>query len=104
MDEMGRERNYVLLKAAPFRGISLDIQAAELTRWPVGPPGIRKAMEFWPLRDEESGIELCGIGCQEAGTGDVYASVAILFGTGVGNQGGAPGTMTDNAGCRVLRQ
>ena len=59
---------------------------------------IREVMRFYPLTDEESGLELCGISFQEAGTGDVYLTVAILFGVGVGNQGGAPGSVTDNAG------
>ena len=64
--------------------------------------GIRKVMEFYPLEDADSKLQLCGISWQEGGTGDVYLSAAILFGVGVGNQGGAAGSMTDYAGC-VLR-
>lgn len=63
--------------------------------------GIRRTMKFYPLTDEESGLEPTGISWLQGGTGDVYASVAILFGTGVGNQGGAAGTTADNAGCVI---
>jgi hypothetical protein len=41
---------------------------------------------------------------QEQGTGDAYISPAILFGVGVGNQGGAVGSMTDYAGCVIHTQ
>ena len=64
--------------------------------------GIPTVMEFHGLKDEQSGLELCGVGWQEGGTGDVYLSAAILFGIGCGNQGGAAGTMTDNAGLKLL--
>lgn len=63
--------------------------------------GIRKTMEVYPLRDDETGLELSGIAWQEAGTGVVYLSAAVLFGVGVGNQGGAAGTKTDYAGCLI---
>jgi hypothetical protein len=61
-------------------------------------------MEFSNARDEASGLELTGITWQESGTGDTYFSVAILFGVGVGNQGGAAGTVTDNAGLLIKTQ
>jgi hypothetical protein len=64
--------------------------------------GIPRVMEFYGLKEEQSGLDLCGIGWQEGGTGDVYLSAAILFGIGCGNQGGAAGTMTDNAGLKLL--
>ncbi len=63
--------------------------------------GIREVMRFYPMRDEQTGLELCGISFQEAGTGQVHLSVALLFGVGVGNQFGSPGTKTDNAGLLV---
>jgi hypothetical protein len=59
---------------------------------------IPRVMDFVPLKDEESGLELAGVSWQEAGTGDLFLGVTILFGVGVGNQGGAVGTMTDYAG------
>jgi hypothetical protein len=49
--------------------------------------GVPRVMEFWPLTDSESGLELCGIGWQQGGTGDTIVSAAILFGIGCGNQG-----------------
>lgn len=63
----------------------------------AGDLGIPKVMEFYPLKDEHSGLELLGVGWQEKGTGDVYVSAAILFGVGIGNQNGTPGSKTDNA-------
>ncbi len=60
--------------------------------------GVPKVMEFYPVQDDESKLSLTGVTWQEQGTGDTFLSVAILFGTGVGNQGGAPGSVTDNAG------
>ena len=64
--------------------------------------GVPKVMEFYPLRDAESRLELTGVSWQEQGTADVYLSAAILFGVGCGNQGGAAGTMTDSAGPKIL--
>jgi len=64
--------------------------------------GIKAMMKFYPLRDEDTGLELCGISWQEGGTGDIYLSVAILYGVTCGNGGGAPGTRTDDAGL-ILR-
>jgi hypothetical protein len=58
-------------------------------------------MDFNSITDKESGLELAAISWQEAGTGDVFLTAAILFGVGVGNQNGAAGTMTDNAGCLI---
>jgi hypothetical protein len=63
---------------------------------------VPRVMEFWPLTDAESGLELCGVGWQESGTGDVIVSAAILFGIGAGNQGTGAGAMTDNAGLKLL--
>lgn len=60
--------------------------------------GVPQVMEFYPIEDPESGLFLTGVAWQEVGTGDVYVSAAVLFGVGAGNQGGAAGTITDNAG------
>lgn len=64
--------------------------------------GVPKVMEFYPLRDSESGLEMTGVSWEEQGTGDIYLASAILFGVGCGNQGGAAGSMTDNAGLKLL--
>jgi hypothetical protein len=66
--------------------------------------GVPKVMEFFPMSDAESGIEMTGVAWQEPGTGDVYVSAGILFGVGVGKQGGAAGAITDNAGVRIVSQ
>jgi hypothetical protein len=48
--------------------------------------GVCRVMELWPLRDEESGLELIGISWQEGGTGDVYVAAALPFSVGCGNR------------------
>jgi hypothetical protein len=64
--------------------------------------GIPEVMKFYPMVDEQSGLSLTGVGWQEAGTGDVYVGCGVLFGIGAGKQGGAAGTITDNAGVRLV--
>jgi hypothetical protein len=64
--------------------------------------GVPKVMEFHQIQDDESGIFMTGASWQEVGTGDVYVSAGILFGIGAGNQGGAAGAITDNAGLRIV--
>jgi hypothetical protein len=60
-------------------------------------------MAFYPLKDEHTGLEMTGIAWQEVGTGDLYVSAAILFGLGLGNQNGTPGSKTDNAGLLIAQ-
>jgi hypothetical protein len=62
---------------------------------------VPRVMEFYPLEDSESGLYLTGVSWQEVGTGDVYVSAAILYGVSSGNQGGAPGAITDSAGLLI---
>jgi hypothetical protein len=62
---------------------------------------VPRVMEFYPLEDSESGLYMTGVAWQEVGTGDVYVSAAILFGVSCGNQGGAPGAITDSAGLLI---
>lgn len=66
--------------------------------------GVPKVMEFYPMSDVGSGVNMTGAAWQEAGTGDVYVALGLLFGVGSGKQGGAAGTITDNAGCLLLSQ
>jgi len=89
---------------APFIGICGDRRAITMAvRRPdfsnaAEQLGVPQVMEFFPIEDDETGLQLLGVQWQEVGTGDVYVSCAILFGIGSGNQGGAPGSVTDNAG------
>lgn len=64
--------------------------------------GVPKIMEFYPMSDAESGFEMMGVAWQEPGTGNVYVGAGALFGVGAGKQGGAAGTITDNAGVRIV--
>ena len=63
--------------------------------------GIPEVMSFDQLADELSGVHMTGTGWQEAGTADVYVACGVLFGVGVGKQGGAAGTITDNGGLLI---
>lgn len=76
------------------RGIDFGNAAKQL--------GIPEVMSFYPMTDPETGISMTGVGWQEAGTGDVYVGAGILFGVSAGCQGGAAGTITDNAGVRIV--
>jgi hypothetical protein len=64
--------------------------------------GVPKIMEFYPMSDAMSGVEMTGVAWQEAGTGDVFIGAGLLFGVGAGKQGGANGAITDNAGIRIV--
>ncbi|HZR17961.1 MAG TPA: hypothetical protein VFE51_11630 [Verrucomicrobiae bacterium] len=74
------------------RRIEFSNAAAEL--------GVPEIMQFRPMSDP-TGLEMTGVDWQQPGTGDVYVSAAVLFGTAGGAQGGAPGAITDSAGLRV---
>ena len=45
---------------------------------------------------------MLGIKWQEAGTFDIYMTMAVLFGSAVGAQGGSAGTIADKAGYRLI--
>jgi hypothetical protein len=64
--------------------------------------GVPKVQEFYPMVDELSGIHMTGTAWQEVGTGNVLIGCGLLFGVSAGNQGGAAGTITDNAGVRIV--
>jgi hypothetical protein len=77
------------------RGLELPDKMLERLR-------IRKVMNFFPLLDEESQLSLTAAVWQEAGTADAFISVGALVGFHIGNGGGAIGSMTDNAGARIV--
>ena len=60
--------------------------------------GVKPSMLFEQQTDPVSGLPITACSFQEAGTGDVYAALGCLVGTASGNQGGVPGSITDNAG------
>lgn len=60
--------------------------------------GIPSIAKFETLQDEATGLTFLGISWMEAGTFDTYVTVAVLYGVSAGNQGGAAGAITDNAG------
>lgn len=98
-------REYVDYPASQIGGVAGDRRACvfavrkiEEASHVADDLGIPKVMEFYPIKDETTGLEMTGLGWQEAGTGDYYVSAAILFGLGIGNQGGTPGSLNDSAG------
>ncbi len=60
--------------------------------------GVKPSMLFEQQTDLVSGIPVTAVGYQDPGTGDVYMALTCLVGTASGNQGGLPGSLTDNAG------
>lgn len=78
------------------RGVDYS-NAADLLRVP-------KVVETVPMQDDETGFPFTAVGYQKYGTGDVTFSLAVLFGIGAGNQGGAADTKTDPAGVRFVTQ
>jgi hypothetical protein len=85
------DKRLAVVSVRPIEDVSLNVEAL----------GIPKVMGFYPVKDDESGLSMTGVSWQEAGTGDVYFSAAILFGIEVGNQGGVPGSCTDTAGLLI---
>lgn len=63
--------------------------------------GVPQIASFSTITDPDSGLSLMGIGWQEQGTFDTYLTIALLYGTAAGSQGGADGALLDNAGYRV---
>lgn len=64
--------------------------------------GIPQVMAQEVISDPDSGMQFLLFKWQEAGTGDLYMSLALLFGAVCGAQGGSAGAKTDYAGHRVV--
>lgn len=64
--------------------------------------GIPQIAAFDIVSDPQTGLSLLGISWQEAGTFDVYVTVAILYGVTAGRQSGAAANATDKAGVRLI--
>jgi hypothetical protein len=63
--------------------------------------GIPMIAKFDTLTDPDSGLSLFCIEWMEAGTFDLYTTVALLYGAAAGKQAGNAGTICDKAGYRV---
>jgi hypothetical protein len=72
-----------------MRGIRFSNAAEEL--------GAPQIIRFYPMVCEAD-MPATGVLWQAQNTGDLFVSAAILYGLAAGSQGGAPGTITDNAG------
>lgn len=68
---------------------------------------VPQVMQFYPISDPETGLEMTGVAWQQPGTGDVYVSCGVLYGVnaGAGVPGDSPtvaGRGTDLAGLRIV--
>jgi hypothetical protein len=61
--------------------------------------GIPQVMAMETLRDPISGFALALMKWQAAGTGDLYISPTAIWGSAVGRQAGAAGSITDKGAC-----
>jgi len=84
------------------RGIVIAVRPVDIAQVTPEMLGIPKIMSFTPMVDEETGLPFVAVGYQKQGTGDLYVSIAILFGVAGGNQGGAQNAITDRGGVRVI--
>lgn len=84
------------------RGIVIAVRPVDIAQVTPEALGIPKIMSLTPMVDEETGLPFVAVGYQKQGTGDLYVSLAILFGVAGGNQGGAQNAITDRGGVRVL--
>lgn len=64
--------------------------------------GIPQVMSQEVISDPMSGMQFLLLKWQEAGTGDLYFSLAFLYGATAGAAGGSAGDKTDYAGHRVV--
>jgi hypothetical protein len=62
--------------------------------------GVPQVMQFYPISDPETGLQMTGVAWQEVGTGDVYVSAAVLYGATAGANGGAADSACDKAAVR----
>lgn len=46
--------------------------------------GVPQIMQFYPMTDEETGLQMTGVAWQAVGTGDVFVSAAVLYGVTAG--------------------
>lgn len=84
-------RAIVIVTALPDHNFDL---AAEL--------GIPQVMKTEVVTDEESGLSFMGLMWQQQGTGDIYLTVAVLYGVAAGKQLGAAAAICDKAGHLVI--
>ena len=64
--------------------------------------GIPSIASFDTMTDPDTGLTLLGIKWVEAGTFDVYCTVAVMYGAAAGMQGGSAGEKADYAGHRLV--
>ncbi len=87
--------------AGDSRGLAVATRSVDFSN-AADELGIPKVMQFYPVSDAESGLNMTGAAWQEAGTADVFVALGLLFGVGAGKQNGANGVITDNAGIRIV--
>jgi len=64
--------------------------------------GIPTVANHYVQQDPETGIALLAVTHQQPGTLDMFLTLALVFGSAVGKQGGANLSITDRAGVRLV--
>ena len=84
------------------RSLVVAVRALDFAQVKPSDLGIPENMSITQMQDPGTGMPFTAAGYQKYGTGDIIFALAILFGVGAGNQGGAADTITDRAGCRLV--
>ena len=84
------------------RSLVVAVRALDFAQVKASDLGIPENMAIFPMQDPATGLPFTAAGYQKYGTGDIIFALAILFGVGAGNQGGAGDTITDRAGVRLV--
>ena len=87
---------------ADQRAIVVASRVPDMSQAVASQFGVPQIASFEVVSDPESGLSMLGIKWQEAGTFDIYMTMAVLFGSAVGAQGGSAGTIADKAGYRLI--
>lgn len=89
------DKRAVVISARPVRDAAAESIA-------IG--GIPQTMKFDTMQDPDTGLTLTGVSWQEAGTGDLFFSIAALYGASAGSQTTGAGLICDYAGHIVKTQ
>jgi hypothetical protein len=86
---------------ADKRAVVVASRVPDMSQTVASQFGVPQIAAFETVSDADSGLTLLGIKWQKPGTFDIYMTVAILFGSAVGAQGGSANTITDKAGVLI---
>lgn len=84
------------------RGFTISTTVPDRTDKVADALGIPKVMSWEPITDPETKMTLMLVKFMEEGTGNIFVSVACIYGVSVGAQGEAAGSLTDYALHKVV--